>query len=275
MGLEVKQNIKNEILILSRKPEIYSSRRLVEVLTLRNRSFRFEDPETADIGTPFVILPRLGTWRFFETISRLKNIASPVRFINGLDPYVRSRNKWSCLQQLAKENIPAPSSQLVHRDEFSYLELPYPFVLKDIFSSQGLGVYLVQSPEDLQKVLAERPQTEDFLVQEYIAEAHGKDLRIFLTSQGKHWSIQRENSSGDFRSNLNVGGKASLAEASNMELEMAFAALKSFGLDYAGVDILRSHEGPLMIEVNPCPGFQGLESVHGKVAAESIIDLIK
>jgi ribosomal protein S6--L-glutamate ligase len=273
MGEEIKRNNQNEVLLLSRKPDIYSTRRLVEELRARQLPFRIEDPETSSIGSPAVIIPRLGTWRFFETIEKLTPLASQYRFLNSPDSYLRSRNKWIAMELLAKNGVPTPTSQLVHREDFSFLEFDYPFVLKDIFSSQGLGVFLINSAQEWKSALSQKSSAEDFLVQNYVRECHGEDLRIVVTSKGDYWGMKRKNLSGDFRSNLNTGGKAFAEKPSSEEVELSFKALKIFGLDYAGVDILRSDEGPLFIEVNPCPGFQGIESIHGKVIAGGVVDL--
>lgn len=262
---------RKDILLLSRKPEIHSTKRLVEELSSRRLSFRLEDPETDSYGDPLVVIPRLGTWRFFETIQKLNR--QNFRFLNSPDAYMKARNKWTCMQELARADIPTPLSQMFHRDEFSLIDLEFPFVLKDIFSSQGLGVFLIQSGKDLAEALAAKPLLEDFLVQQYVRESHGEDIRIFVTASGAHWGMKRKNMSGDFRSNLSTGGKAFREEITSEEIELSLQSLKIFGLDYAGVDILRSSNGPLIIEVNPCPGFQGIETIHGPVIAPAIVDL--
>jgi ribosomal protein S6--L-glutamate ligase len=264
-----------EVLILTRKPEIHSSRRLVQVLQRRNVSFRIEDPETPFLDEPSVVYPRLGSWRFSETMAHLLPLSEKFRFINTPSAYQKSRNKWHALQMLSKRQIPTPLTQMISREEFLFLSLPFPFVLKDLYGIQGMGVYLIHTQEQLNEALARHPETQLFLVQKYIEEAHGEDLRIFITRSGNSWSMKRKNSQGDFRSNLHVGGQAFSVEASNEELDMAFLTLEIFQLDYAGVDILRSTDGPLMIEVNPCPGFEGLESLHGPVIAEALLDLLK
>src|SRR5690606_29478894 len=112
-----------------------------------------------------------------------------------------------------------------------------------------------------------------FLAQEYIKEAHGQDLRIFVTRKGDSFSMLRKSSTGDFRSNIHLGGTPSPTQTSTEEIELAFKALEIFELDYAGIDILRSHQGPLILEVNPCPGFEALETINGPVVAEAIVEL--
>lgn len=274
MTAEIKKKNENEVLLLSRKPDIYSTQRLVQALTKSKLAYRVEDPETNAIGTPQVIIPRLGTWRFFEALERLKPLSPKFKFLNAPQPYLQSRNKWTCLQTLAGNSIQTPLSQLVHRDEFEFLEISFPFVLKELFSSQGQGVFLIRSLKDLTTALKQNLTTEDYLVQNYIQECHGEDLRLFVTTTGDHWSMKRKNTHGDFRSNLSTGGQAFADIPSSEELEIAFKTLNIFHLDYAGIDILRSNDGPLVIEVNPCPGFQGLESLHGPVIAESLVRLL-
>lgn len=268
----MKKKSSFEFLILSRLKGIYATQRLVQELTRQNRPFRVEDPEVLYLGHPDVILPRLGTWRFHETLRHLQGASENFKFVNTLSSYRQTRNKWLCLQTLSQKGLPTPLSELIHRHELSLLETPYPFIVKEICSSQGVGVGLIQGPQDLERFLIESPN-EEFVVQEYIEECHGRDLRIFLTTQGDHWTIARTNTCGDFRSNLHQGGTPSAERATYEELQWAQSILKIFGLDYAGVDILRSHQGSLILEVNPCPGFEGIEKIYGPVVAPQLISL--
>ena len=267
---------KEKVLIISRQPQIYSNQRLAQELAQKSVSFRIIDPESAELTeTPAlgqIGLLRLASWRFQQALQNLEKLEMPL--MNSLDSFLKSRNKWLSLQALAKNNIPTPLTQVLSREEFELIQPSHPFVLKELFSTQGLGVFLIQNKSDLAKALESLPGSDLFIVQQYIKECRGEDLRIFVTSLGDSWSIKRTNHSGDFRSNIHCGGIASAEAASTQELELAFAALEIFDLDYAGIDFLRSPDGPLMIEVNPSPGFEGLESIHGPQVAGPLVDLL-
>ncbi len=271
----MESKVKPEkILIISRRPEIYSNQRLVQELDHKNVPCEIINPEMAELGEASVGLVRLASWRFQAALENLQRFAEKIPMVNSLESFQKSRNKWLCLQALCKNNIPTPLTQMISRQEFEFIDLTFPFVLKELFSTQGLGVYLIKSKNELEQALKMNPDTDLFLVQNYIHECHGQDLRLFVTRKGDAWAMRRTNSTGDLRSNIHCGGVAKKETAQPEELEMAFKALKIFELDYAGVDILRSNEGPLMIEVNPAPGFEGLETVHGPHIAGPLIDLI-
>lgn len=268
----------NQILIIARRPEVYANQRLVQELLRRQVSHQIMDPESSVLQQTAhsfkVGLLRIASWRFQEAMECLVPISKVVPLVNTLPSLHSSRNKWLSLQMLSKNKIPTPLTQMISREEFEYIELEYPFVLKNLFSSQGLGVHLIQSKMALQKILAENKTSDLFIAQEYIKQCHGQDLRIFVTRKGDSWSMHRANEKGDFRSNLKMGGVAKQASPTKAELQMAFSTLEIFDLSYAGVDILQTAQGPLMIDVNPCPGFEGLEQIHGPQIAGALVDLV-
>ena len=274
-----------KILIISRVPELYSNQRLVQELKHKNLLSQIIPPESEMLKeatkesqkTPIAALIRLASWRFQEALETLKiwrDKVPKIKLMNSVEAVEFSRNKWHSLQALEKNLISTPLTQLISRQELSLIDLPFPFVLKELFSSQGLGVHLIQNLKDLQSALEIWQGSDLFIAHSYIKECHGEDLRIFVTTKGDHWSMIRKNSSGDFRSNIRQGGKGFKDTPSREELEMAFRTLKLFDLDYAGVDILRSVKGPLMMDVNPSPGFESLEGLYGPQVAGPLIDLL-
>ncbi len=271
-----------KILIISRVPDLYSNQRLVQELKHKNLLFQIIPPESDDLKKayqnsakiPLAALIRLASWRFLEALEILKPWIDKIPMINSLQAFEISRNKWHSLQALEKNGISTPMTQLISREEFSVIDLHFPFVLKEIFSSQGLGVHLILNQEELHSALQVCQGSDLFIAQTYVKECHGEDLRIFVTNKGDHWSMKRKNSSGDFRSNICQGGSPFKESATQQELEIAFGTLKLFNLDYAGVDILKSRNGPLVIDVNPSPGFESLEGLYGPQVAGPVIDLL-
>ena len=267
-----------QILIIARRPEIYANQRLVQELHRQHVPYQIIDPESQILQPAAqrsaIGLLRIASWRFQEAMECLLAVSEVMPLVNSLHSLQSSRNKWLSLQMIAKNKIATPLTQMVSREEFEYIEFEFPFVLKELFSTQGLGVYLIKSKLDLQKILTENKASNLFIVQENIQECHGQDLRILVTRKGDYWSMKRSNEQGDFRSNLKMGGIVKKALPSLDELQMAFSTLDIFGLDYAGVDILQTSQGPLMIDVNPVPGFEGLEQIHGPQVAGALVDLV-
>ncbi len=278
----MKRHRLEKILIVSRVPDLYSNQRLVQELKHKNLLYQIIPPDHEKIksachGIPeksVAALIRLASWRFQEGLEELKKATGQIAMMNSIESFEASRNKWHALQILEKNQIPTPLSQIISRDELYIVDLTYPFVLKEIFSSQGLGVYLIQNFQELEKALHLLKESDLFIAQSYLKECHGEDLRIFMTLNGDHWCMKRKNSSGDFRSNVHQGGQGSRDIATTDELEMAFLALKIFNLDYAGIDLLRSSSGPLMIDVNPSPGFEKLEAIYGPQVAGPLVSLL-
>jgi len=151
-----------------------------------------------------------------------------------------------------------------------------PHVIKLNEGSQGTGVVLAEKRSASQSVIeAFRGLYANFLVQEFIAEAKGSDLRCFVVGKKVVAAMQREASPGEFRANLHRGGSASMAVLSAEERRIAVQAASALGLGVAGVDILRSNRGPLLLEVNASPGLEGIETVTGVDVSGEIIKLLE
>jgi ribosomal protein S6--L-glutamate ligase len=193
---------------------------------------------------------------------------------------LRARDKLRCLQILAAQGIDMPITVFGDNpddtnDVLAMLGNP-PHVIKLNEGSQGTGVVLAEKRSASQSVIeAFRGLYANFLVQEFIAEAKGTDLRCFVVGKKVVAAMQREASSGDFRANLHRGGSASEAVLSAEEKRIALRAATALGLGVAGVDLLRSNRGPLLLEVNASPGLEGIEAATGVDVAGAIVDFLQ
>lgn len=190
--------------------------------------------------------------------------------INKYLPTVRAKNKLRTLQVLTSRKIPVPRTLVVRKlqylDEGIKKVGGYPVIIKSPFGSYGIGVAIVESRRSLYSALDiiwKSTSSSIFLVQEYVAEAQGSDFRAFVIGDKVVASMQRTALEGDFRSNLHHGGAAKNVTLSSDEKKLAVRASQSLGLDVAGVDLLRAKKGPVVMEVNANPGFEGLMKVTG------------
>ena len=196
---------------------------------------------------------------------------------NSSDAILRARDKLRCHQLLAGDGIGLPITVFGDNpddtgDLLGMLGAP-PHVIKLIEGSQGNGVVLVESLSASRSVIeAFRGLYANFLVQEFIAEAKGGDLRCFVVGDAVVAAMHRQAQPGEFRSNLHRGGQATAVKLNKLERDTALRAAKVMGLEVAGVDLLRSRKGPVVLEVNSSPGLEGIEAASGKDVAGAIID---
>jgi ribosomal protein S6--L-glutamate ligase len=286
-----------KIAILSRNTRLYSTRRLVDVARERGHVVRVLDPlrcyvriapgavairykgkEVRDIDC---VIPRIGTTSTFYGTAVLRQLEMMgVYTPNSSDAVLRARDKLRCLQILAAQGIDMPVTVFGDNpddtaDVLALLGDP-PHIIKLNEGSQGTGVVLAEKRSASQSVIeAFRGLYANFLVQEFIAEAKGSDLRCFVVGKKVVAAMQRSASAGDFRANLHRGGSASAVTLSVEEKRIAVRAASALGLGVAGVDLLRSHRGPLLLEVNASPGLEGIEQVTGVDVAGAIMDLLQ
>lgn len=260
------------ILILSRKPEIYSTQRMVEEARLRGHDVSIWDPEASASLCSFpveILIPRLSHWFFNEALTTVREFESRgVRSFNSSQAYVASRNKWLLYQKLREWNMPTPESSLLKKGESTLVA--FPKVLKQLSSSQGEGIYLAQNSEDLEQIRARHPE-EDLLIQEWIKEFSGRDIRAFVVGGRVVASMKRIAAEGEFRSNLHRGGHAENCALTAEEEKLALDLCSRLNLHIAGIDFLRSHKGSLLLEANPCPGLEGIENCTKINIAREII----
>jgi len=288
--------IHMKLAILSRNSKLYSTRRLVEAARERNHSVRVLDPlrcylrissnrfEMHYKGRPIsgysAVVPRIGAsiTRYGTAVLRqfeLMGTYTP----NPSDAISRARDKLRCHQLLAAQGIGLPVTVFGDNpdDTVDLLSMlgPPPHVIKLNEGTQGAGVMLTEKPSASRSVIeALRGLYANFLVQEFIAEAKGADLRCFVVGGKVVATMRRQAPKGDFRSNLHRGGTAKAVRASEAEQATAVRAAASLGLGIAGVDLIRSNRGPLVLEVNSSPGLEGIEAATGVDIAGRIIDFV-
>lgn len=285
-----------KLAILSRNSKLYSTRRLIEAARERGHSVRVLDPLRcymridADgfdmhykgrVLTDYdAVLPRIGAsvTRYGTAVLRqfeMMNVYTP----NTSDGILRARDKLRSHQLLARQGIRLPTTVFGDNpddtsDLLKMLGKP-PHVIKLNEGTQGAGVILTEGMASSSSVIeALRGLYATFLVQEFISEAKGSDVRCFVVGGKVVAAMRRKARPGDFRSNLHRGGTASEAKLNTAEIDVAIRAAKVMGLNVAGVDLLRSRRGPLVLEVNSSPGLEGIEAATGKDVAGAVIDYI-
>ena len=186
------------------------------------------------------------------------------------------RDKWRAQSTLVEAGIPMPKAAMINDldqlDSFAERLGGYPLIMKLLESTHGAGVIFVRERKGARSTLdAFAGLHKGVLVQEYIGESGGTDLRVIVCGDKAVAAMERKPPPGEFRSNLHRGGSAKVVKLGKQEAEIAVAAAKAVGLDIAGVDILRSHRGPLVMEVNASPGLEGIEGATGRNVAAAII----
>jgi ribosomal protein S6--L-glutamate ligase len=283
-----------KLAILSRNSKLYSTRRLVEAARERHHTVRVLDPlrcylrissdgfEMHHKGRPIAgysaVIPRIGAsiTRYGTAVLRqfeLMGSFTP----NSSDAIARARDKLRSHQLLAAQGIGLPVTVFGDNpdDTVDLLSMlgPPPHVIKLNEGTQGAGVMLTEKPSASRSVIeALRGLYANFLVQEFIAEAKGADLRCFVVGGEVVAALRRQAPKGDFRSNLHRGGSAKAVRVSEAEQATAVRAASVLGLGVAGVDLIRSKRGPLVLEVNSSPGLEGIEAATGIDIAGRIVD---
>ncbi|MDY7020238.1 MAG: 30S ribosomal protein S6--L-glutamate ligase [Cyanobacteriota bacterium] len=286
-----------KIAILSQDPNLYSTRRLREAGEERGHEMHVIDylrcymnitslkPMVIYKGEPLegfdAIIPRIGASQTFYGTAvvrqfEMMNVFTP----NESQAISRSRDKLRCLQLLAREGIGLPVSGFAHStkdiDGLINTVGGAPLVIKLLEGTQGIGVVLAETYQAAKSVIeAFRGLNANILVQEFIAEAKGSDLRCFVVGDRVVASMKRQGAEGEFRSNLHRGGKAEKVKLTPEERSTAVRAAKIMGLKVAGVDLLRSNHGPVIMEVNSSPGLEGIEKATEIDVPTKIIEFLE
>ncbi|WP_242133849.1 30S ribosomal protein S6--L-glutamate ligase [Aestuariivivens marinum] len=285
------------IVILSRNPNLYSTERLVEEGENRGHLVEVIDPLKCDIiiekEKPTIyykdryldyvdaIIPRIGASvtffgcavvRQFEMMNVFTSVTS--------DAIIRSRDKLRSFQRLSKAGIGMPKTVFTNYSRDIEQVLSHvggtPVIIKLLEGTQGLGVVLAETKNAAKSVLeAFNGLQARALVQEYIAEAKGADLRALVVDGHVVGAMKRQGKEGEFRSNLHRGGTAKVVKLSEAELRVAMNAARALKLPICGVDMLQSSRGPLLLEVNSTPGLEGIEGATGRNIAKSIITYLE
>lgn len=286
-----------KIAILSRNPNLYSTRRLVdagekrghEVIVLdtlhcymninsREPSVHLHGQVLKDVDA---VIPRIGASITFYGTAVLRQFEMMgVYPLNESVAISRSRDKLRSMQLMARKGIGMPVTGFAHSPD----DIPdliqmvggAPLVIKLLEGTQGIGVVLAETRKAAESVIeAFMGLKANIMVQEYIQEAGGADIRCLVVGDRVVAAMKRQAAEGEFRSNLHRGGTGSTVKITPDERATAVRAAKTMGLNIAGVDLLRSNHGPLVMEVNSSPGFEGVESATNIDVAEKVIMFIE
>jgi ribosomal protein S6--L-glutamate ligase len=283
--------------ILSQYPKVYSTNTLVQACLKNKIAFEILNYNKTDIsfenGVPVVyylekkmsdidaIIPRIASsaTHLGARLIRQFNILGIPSTIDA-DPLTKVRDKLVVQQILTNEGIPMPNTYFPAEesdpDVWSFKPGNYPMIVKMLHGNRGAGVILAESQAALKSILdAFQRLKEPVIIQEFIKEAKGRDIRAFVVNGEIVAAMERCAKSNDFRSNLHQGGNAVPIELSNVEKDIIIRTAKICELDVTGIDLLRSEKGPLILEVNGSPGLEGIETVTGIDVAGKIIEYLK
>ncbi|MDH3363039.1 MAG: 30S ribosomal protein S6--L-glutamate ligase [Gammaproteobacteria bacterium] len=283
--------------ILSTNRNLYSTKRLVEAgverghqmpvinhkrcymnITTHNPSIHFKGVAITGVDA---IIPRIGaSVSFFGTAVVRQFEMMGVYSVNESVAITRSRDKLRAIQLLARRGIGLPVTGFANSPDDTEDLLQFvggaPVVIKLLEGTQGVGVVLAETKKAAESVIeAFSGLKANFMVQEFIKEAGGSDIRCFVIGDKVVASMLRQGKEGEFRSNLHRGGSAKLIKITPEERSTAVRSAKVMGLNVAGVDLLRSNHGPVVMEVNSSPGLEGIEKATNKDVAGLIIEFIE
>ena len=286
-----------KIVMLARNPNLYSHRRMVEAAEARGHEIDIINttrcymnitthrPQVYYQGEPVkkvdAVIPRIGAsvTSYGAAVVRQFEMMG-VWSLNESVAIVRSRDKLRSLQLLSKHGIGLPVTTFANdtsrAEELIDMVGGAPVVIKLLEGTQGVGVVLGETRDSAKSVIqAFRGAKVDILVQEFIREADGADIRCFVIDGKVVATMKRQGPEGEFRSNLHRGGAATKIKITPEERSTAVRAAKLLGLNVCGVDMLRSNHGPVVMEVNSSPGFEGIENATNIDIAGKIIELIE
>ena len=286
-----------KIALLCRSPHLYSHQRIMEAAKARGHEIDAIDHLrcTIDIAShrPKIhyqgrvlsgydaVIPRIGaSVTFFGTAVVRQFEMMRVYCVNESVAIARSRDKLRSLQLLSRKGIGLPITVFAHKtsnaEDIVKLAGGAPVVIKLLEGTQGIGVVLGETPKAAESIIqAFGGVNTNILVQEYIGEANGEDIRCLVVGDKVVASMMRRGREGDFRSNLHRGGSATAIKITPQERATAISAAKAMGLNVCGVDMLRSNHGPVVMEVNSSPGLEGVEQATGVDVAGKIIQFVE
>ena len=286
-----------KIAVLSTNGNLYSTRRLIEAGQTRGHEMSVvnhkrcymnimsNSPEVhykgAVLPRPDAIIPRIGaSVSFYGTAVVRQFEMMGVYSVNESVAITRSRDKLRASQLLARKGIGLPVTGFANSpddtDDLLATVGGAPVVIKLLEGTQGVGVVLAETRKAAESVIeAFRGLGANFMVQEFVKEADGADIRCFVVGEKVVASMMRKGKEGEFRSNLHRGGTATLIKITPEERATAVRSAAVMGLNVAGVDLLRSKRGPVVMEVNSSPGLEGIENATGKDVAALIIEFIE
>ncbi len=286
-----------KLAILSQRESIYSTKRLKDAALARGHVVSIIDYQKCymnitssnptvhykgeDSGHFDAIIPRIGAKRTFYGAAIVRQFETMgVYSINSSLAITRSRDKLRAQQLLAMKGVDmpitgfAPSADHIH--DLIEVVGGTPLIIKLLEGTQGIGVVLAETPKAAESVVQTLVGLNaNIIIQEFIKESKGEDIRCFVVGEKVVAAMKRQAEPGEFRANIHRGGAAKAIKITNEERDIAIKAAKIMGLKMAGVDILRSNRGPLVLEVNSSPGLEGIEAATGKDIASMIIRYIE
>lgn len=302
-------NLSMRIAVLSRNSSLYSTRRIVQSARSRGHHVRVIDTlavavevglgqqgkagprlitsgplgltRTGNIPEVDAIIPRIGASVTFYGLAVVRQFeALGVLTTAGASAIACSRDKLQSLQRMSRVGLPIPRTAVIAQPRALFAAVHavggVPVVIKLIRGTQGKGVVLAKNLATVSAVLDKvHKARRQALVQEYVAESSGRDTRIIVVGDRCIAAMERIATDGDFRANLHRGGSAVSVNPDGATSRLALAAARAHGLSVAGVDLIQSHRGPLLLEVNSSPGLEGIESVTNVDIATEIITFLE
>ncbi|MEZ4875718.1 MAG: RimK family alpha-L-glutamate ligase [Flavobacteriaceae bacterium] len=284
------------IAVLSRGENLYSTQSLLKAGMARNHTMEVLDPTLCTVAIEndhpvlyyadervddlHAVIPRIGASNTYFGSSLVRHLECMGVFaVVGAEAILQSRNKWTCFQILAQNGVPVPKTFLGNTYDAEMLLKLFgkaPLIIKILQGTHGHGVILAETyASALSTIETLNTANVRFIVQEYIAESKGSDLRAIVVDGQIVAAMKRQSKEGDFRSNLHRGGSSQIIKLSSQEEHVALKAAKALRLGVCGVDILQSNHGPLVLEINSTPGLEGIETTTGIDISQKIITYIE
>jgi len=284
------------IAVLSRGEQLYSTQSLLKAGMARNHNMEVLDPTYCTMAIEKgksvlyyynelvddldAVIPRIGASNTYYGSSLVRHFQSMGVFcVVEAEPILQSRNKWTCFQILSRAQIAIPKTILGNGpDPRAMLERfgPPPVIIKILQGTHGQGVILAETHTSaISTIETLKTAKVRFIIQEFIAESEGADLRVIVVDGTVVGAMKRQSKAGEFRSNLHRGGSSEVIELSFQEEKLALRAAKALRLGVCGIDILQSKYGPMVLEANSTPGLEGIETTTGLDISEKIIRYIE
>jgi ribosomal protein S6--L-glutamate ligase len=284
------------IAVLSRGSSLYSTKSIINAGAIKKHTMEVLDPTYCTLsienGNPIVryydeiiedldaIIPRIGASNTYLGSSVVRHFESMGVFsVVSPEAILQSRDKWICTQVLSKANVPVPKTFLGNASDFDTILSEFnraPIIIKILEGTHGNGVILAETYKSaLSTMQTLQTANVPFIVQEFIEESNGSDVRIIVIDGEVVAAMKRQSKDGDFRSNLHRGGSSEIIKLTPEEEHIAIKAAKALGLGVCGVDILQSEKGPLVLEINSTPGLEGIETTTGINIAQKMISYIE
>jgi len=284
------------IAVLSRGEHLYSTKSLIKAGQERNHNMEVLDPSYCSLRIEngltqlyyyneivddlHAVIPRVGASNTYFGSSLVRHFEGMGVFtVVSAESILLSRDKWTCFQILNKARVPVPNTILGNTYDIEASLACFgnnPIIIKLLEGTHGHGVILAETYQNaISTIETLRTAKVKFLLQEYIAESKGTDIRVIVVDGVVVAAMKRISKTGDFRSNLHKGGTSEIINLSNEEERIALRAASALKLGVCGVDILQSEKGPLVLEINSTPGLEGIETTTGKNISKSIIGYIE